>query len=94
MRVIWCRDLSDLANIARAHGWVFHLAHGGKHYFYLYVGTEEELICIAVQTEQPVTARYLSIDEDGKLSSSDKPILPTCARVTDVTKDETFESFI
>ena len=94
MRVVWGKDIEDLANIARAQGWVFYYRYEGKHYYYLYAGTEAELICFVVEAREPLKAKYVSIDDDGKLLTSDKPIMPACARITEVIKDETFEELL
>lgn len=94
MKVIWCKELGDLVNIARGQGWLFHLRSLGRNFYYVYVGTEAELLCIAAETREPLKAKYVSIDDDGELKLSDKPIMPTCARITTVNKDESFEQFI
>jgi len=91
LRIIWCKDLEDIANIARGQGWMFHLESGSKHYYYVYAGSEHELLCLSVGTDEPVNAKYISIDDDGKLKLSQTPILPTCARIINVDKDEGFE---
>jgi len=95
MKVIWCKDLEDLINIARIQGWLFYYNYGGKHYYYLYVGTRaEDNICVAIEAQAPIKEKYVSIDEDGKLVVSDKPIMPACARITKVAKDELFEGLV
>lgn len=81
-------------SIARAQGWIFHHIRGGKHYYYVYAGTEAELMCLAAEATEPLKGKYVSIDEDGKLVSLDRPIMPGCARVIEVTKDETFEGLL
>lgn len=94
MKVTWCKDLADVANIARGQGWIFYYNYKNKHYYYVYAGTESELTCIAVEVRGPLNAKYVSIDEDGRLTSSDRPIMPACARVTEVIKDPSFESLL
>jgi len=91
MKIVWCKDLGDVANVARTQGWLFYYNFQGKHYYYVYAGIEAELLCIAVEAEEPLKAKYVSIDDDGKLVTSEKPIMPACARVTTVAKDEGFE---
>jgi len=68
VKVTWCKDLVDLVNIARGQGWIFYYNYRGKHYYYVYAGTEAELTCISVEVKEPLKAKYVSIDEDGKLS--------------------------
>lgn len=94
MKIIWCRDLEDLVNIARSQGWLFHIDLGGKHYYYLHTGTEAELLCLAVEVGEPLKAKYVSIDDDGILKTSDKPILPACAKIVDVARDREFEELL
>lgn len=94
MRITWCKDVEALVSIARSQGWIFHHPHGGKHYYYVYAGTEAELMCLAAEATEPLKGKYVSIDEDGKLVSLDRPIMPGCARVIEVTKDETFEGLL
>jgi len=94
VKVTWCKDLADVVNIARGQGWVFYYNYRGKHYYYVYAGTEAELTCIAAEVREPLKAKYVSIDEDGNLSHSDKPIMPACARVTEVLRDPSFEDLL
>jgi hypothetical protein len=94
LKVTWCKNLEDVVNIARGQGWIFHYNYRKKHYYYIYVGTEAELLCIAVETKEPLKTKYVSIDEDGRLVCSDRPIMPACARVTEIVKDKSFEEFI
>ena len=94
MRITWCKDLEGLVNIARSQGWLFYYDLKGKHYYYIYVGTEAELLCIAVEAKEPLRGKYISIDDEGELKLSDKPIMPACARITPVAKDEGFEQLL
>ena len=94
MKIVWCKDLEDVVNIARSQGWLFYLNLKDKHYYYIYTGTEAELLCIAVEANEQLKAKYVSIDDEGKLKTSDKPIMPTCARVMNVAKDDGFEGFL
>ena len=91
MKVTWCKDLADLVNISRGQGWMFYYNFRGKHFYYVYAGTEAELTCISVEVKEPLKAKYVGIDEDGELSISDKPIMPACARITEVLRDSSFE---
>ena len=91
MKIVWCKDLGDAVNVARTQGWLFYYNFQGKHYYYVYAGIEAELLCIAVEAEELLKAKYVSINDEGKLVTSEKPIMPTCARVTTVAKDEGFE---
>jgi len=93
MKITWCKDTESLINIARAQGWVFYYSYQGKHYYYVYAGMEAEIMYIAVKAEEPIKGKYVSIDEDGNLITSDKPIMPACARIVEVVKDESFEGF-
>ncbi|MDI6883598.1 MAG: hypothetical protein QMD00_00400 [Hadesarchaea archaeon] len=94
MKIVWCKELEDVVNIARSQGWLFYSNLGGKHYFYVYAGTEAELLCIAVEGKEPLKAKYVSIDDDGNLKTSDKPIMPACAKIMNVVKDEGFEGLL
>ncbi|MDI6819475.1 MAG: hypothetical protein QMC89_01020 [Candidatus Hodarchaeaceae archaeon] len=94
MKINWCKNLADVVNIARGQGWIFYYNYKGRHYFYVYAGTEAELICIAVEAKEPLKAKYVSIDEDGNLTCSERPIMPACARVTEIIKDESFEELV
>ena len=94
MRIVWCKDIESLANLARNLGVIFYYIYRGKHYFYVFTGTEAEIVYLAVETKGPLGGKYVSIDEDGKLITSDKPIMPACARVVEVEKDESFEGFL
>lgn len=94
MKVMWCKDLEDVVNIARSQGWLFYLNLKDKHYYYIYTGTEAELLCIAVEANEQLKAKYVSIDDDGKLKTSDKPIMPACARVMNVVKDDGFKELL
>ena len=91
MKIVWCKDLGDVVNVARTQGWLFCYNFQGKHYYYVYAGIEAELLCIVVEAEEPLKAKYVSINDEGKLVTSEKPIMPACARVTTVAKDEGFE---
>ena len=81
-------------NIARSQGWLFYLNLKGKHYYYVYTGTEAELLCIVVEAKEFLKAKYVSIDEEGKLTTSEKPIMPACAKITTVLKDEGLEKLL
>jgi len=95
MKVIWCKDLESLINIARSQGWLFYYNYRGKHYYYLYAGPRaEDNICMAIEIKVPIKEKYVSIDEDGKLVTSDKPIMPACARIMEMAKDELFEGLV
>lgn len=94
MKIVWCEDIEDVVNIARAQGWLFYRNLGGKHYFYVYAGIEAELLCIAVEAKGPLKAKYVSIDDEGNLKTSDKPIMPACARVMNVVEDKSFEELL
>lgn len=94
MKIIWCKDFEDIVNIARGQGWLFYLETRGKHYYYVYTGTEAELLCLAVEVKEPVKAKYVSVDEDGALKLAQTPILPTCARLITVSKDDGFEELL
>jgi hypothetical protein len=95
MKIIWCKDLKDLINIARNLGWLFYYNYRSKHYYYLYAGPRaEDNLCVAIEVQAPIKEKYVSIDEDGKLVTSDKPIMPACARITEVAKDELFEGLV
>jgi len=94
MKIVWCKDLEDVVNIARSQGWLFYLNLKDTHYYYIYTGTEAELLCIAVEANEQLKAKYVSIDDEGKLKTSDKPIMPTCARVMNVAKDDGFEGLL
>jgi len=94
MRIVWCKDIESLVSVARNMGVIFYYICRGKHYFYVYTGTEAEIIYLAVEVKGPLRGKYTSIDEDGNLVTSDKPIMPTCARVVEVEKDESFEGLL
>jgi len=94
MKITWCKGIEGIVNIARGQGWIFYCNRQGRHYYYVYTGIESELLCVAVEVKEPLKARYVSIDEDGRLIPSDKPILPACAMITEVVKDEAFESLV
>jgi hypothetical protein len=94
VKVIWCKDIEDVINIARAHGWLFYNNLRGKHYYYVYAGVESELLCLAVEVNEPLKAKYVSIDDEGKLRTSDQPILPACARIVVVARDDSFEKLV
>lgn len=94
MKIVWCKDLEDVVNVARTQGWLFYYNFQGKHYYYIYAGIEAELLCITVEAKDPLKAKYASIDDEGNLVTSEKPIMPTCAKVTRVAKDEGFEGLL
>ena len=54
MKIVWCKDLEDVVNVARTQGWLFYYNFQGKHYYYVYAGIEAELLCIAVETKDPL----------------------------------------
>lgn len=94
MKIMWCKDIEDVVNIARTQGWLFYLNLQDKHYYYVYTGTEAELLCIAVEAKEFLKAKYVTINDEGKLVASEKPIMPACAKVTTVVKDEGFEKLL
>jgi hypothetical protein len=94
VKIIWCRDLEDLINIARSQGWLFYINLGGRHDYYLHTGMEAELLCLAVEVKEPLKAKYVSIDDDGNLKTSDRPILPACAKIVNVARDREFEELL
>jgi len=94
LKIIWCKDFEDIVNIARGQGWLFHLETRGNHYYYVYAGTEAELLCLVVELKEFVKAKYVSIDDDGALKLSQTPILPACARIISVDKDKGFEELL
>lgn len=94
MKIIWCKELEDIVNIAQAHGWLFHICLQDKHYYYVHIGTEAELICLAVEVKEPLKAKYVSIDEDGDIKTSNKPIMPACAKIVSVAEDPKFEELL
>lgn len=91
MKMIWCRDIEDLVNISRAHGWLFHFRVNEKHYYYVYTGVENELLCLVVATDKPLEGKYVSIDDEGRLKQSNQPILPSCTKIVEVERDGSFE---
>lgn len=94
MKIVWCKDLEDVVNVARTQGWLFYYNFQGKHYYYVYAGIEAELLCIAVEAKDPLKAKYASINDEGNLVTSEKPIMPICAKVARVAKDEGFEGLL
>jgi hypothetical protein len=94
MKAIWCKELEDVVNIARGQGWIFHRNVQGKNYYYVYAGVEAEIICLLVETKDQLRGRYVTIDDDGMLVTSEKPIMPACAKVIEVTKDLSFEELL
>lgn len=94
MRVVWCKDIESIVSMARNLGLVFHYSYRGKHYYYVFTGTEAEIVYLVVEAKGPLKGRYTTIDEDGNLVTSDKPIMPACARVVEVEKDESFEALL
>lgn len=83
-----------MVNIARSQGWLFYFGLQGRHYYYVYAGAEAELLCIAVEVKEPLKAKYVSIDDEGRLMASERPIMPACAKVTTVVEDEGFEALL
>lgn len=94
MKIVWCKDLEGVVNIARSQGWLFYNKLGGKHYYYIYAGIERELLCIAVESKEPLKAKYVTIGDEGNIKISENPIMPACARITNVAKDDVFEEFM
>lgn len=94
MRTIWCNGIEDLVSIARNQGWLFFHEYHGKNYYYVYVGTEQELLCLAIEAKEKLDGKYVTIDDEGKIVTSDKPIMPACSRIVGVAKDEQFESLL
>ncbi|MEW6592783.1 MAG: hypothetical protein AB1305_03785 [Candidatus Hadarchaeota archaeon] len=94
MKSVWCRDVEDVVNVARSQGWLFHYGTRGKHYYYVYAGVENELLCLAVEAKALLKGKYVSIDDDGALQVSEKPIMPVCARIIEAAKDENFEQLL
>jgi len=94
MRVIWCKSIEDVISVAGAHGWIFYLSRGGKHYYYLYTGVESEALCLVARTDTPIAAKYVTIGDEGELKMSERPIMPVCARVVEVEKDSAFEALL
>jgi len=94
MKIVWCKDLEDVVNVARTQGWLFYYNFQGKHYYYVYAGIEAELLCIMVETKDPMKAKYASINDEGNLVTSETPSMPTCAKVVRVAKDEGVEGLI
>ena len=94
MRTIWCNEIEDLLSIARNQGWLFYFKHQDKHYYYVYVGTEREILCLGIEVKEKLDGDYVTIDDDGKIVASDKPIMPACTRIVGVAKDEEFEKLL
>lgn len=94
MKVVWGKNLEDLVNVAQIQGCMFYLNRGGKHYYYVYMGGRAELMCFAVEAGRRLEGKYASIDGEGNLITSNKPIMPACAKLTEVLKDETFEALL
>lgn len=94
MKVVWCKEIEDVINIARSQGWLFHYIAGGRDYYYVYAGTESELLCLVVEGQELLGGKYVTIDDDGKVVTSEKPIMPACARVISVAKDKGFEELL
>ncbi len=94
MRAIWCEDIDDLLAIARNQGWLFCLRQNNQHYYYVYVGTMQEILCLTIGVKEKLAGNYITIDDDGKIVTSDKPIMPACSRIIKVTKDEEFEKLL
>ncbi|MGQ9788024.1 MAG: hypothetical protein ACUVQM_01725 [Candidatus Hadarchaeaceae archaeon] len=94
MRTIWCRDIEDLLSIARSQGWLFYYDQKGKHYYYLYAGSEKEILCLAIEAKEKLAGKYVTIDDEGKIVTSEKPIMPACSRIVGVAKDEEFEKLL
>jgi hypothetical protein len=94
MRIIWCKNLEDVVSVAMGHGWLLHLQMDGRHYYYVYAGVESEIICIATRSDSPISARYVTIGDEGELKTSGKPIMPACARIVEVAEDRCFEECV
>ncbi|MFN4133262.1 MAG: hypothetical protein ACK4GQ_02705 [Candidatus Hadarchaeales archaeon] len=94
MKVIWCSDIEDVINMGRIHGFIFYLEKNRSHYYYVYGGVESEMICMAVKSQKPITAKYVSVDDDGNIVTSDKPIMPSCAKIVRILKDDYFEELL
>jgi len=94
VRTIWCNEIEDLLSIARNQGWLFYYHHQGKHYYYLYVGSEREILCLAIEAKEKLAGKYVTIDDDGNIVTSEKPIMPACSRIVGVAKDEEFEKLL
>jgi hypothetical protein len=94
LKIIWCKDLEDIVNIARSQGWLFYIYLQDKHYYYIHTGAETEILCLAVEVKEPLKAKYVSIDDDGKIKTSDKPIMPACAKIVNVVEDPKFEELL
>lgn len=94
LRTIWCKDIEDLLGISRNQGWLFYLNQQRKHYYYVYVGAEPEFLCLVVEAKEQLKGKYVTIDDEGKTVTSDKPIMPACSRIVSITKDEGFEGIL
>ena len=94
MRTIWCNEIDDLLSISRTQGWLFYFRHQGKHYYYVYAGADPEFICLVIEVKEPLKGKYVTIDDDGKIVTSEKPIMPSCSRIVSVAKDEGFEKIL
>lgn len=94
MKIIWCKDLEDVLNIARIHGWLFHYDYRGKDYYYVYAGTEAELLCLVVEAVRKLDGKYVTIGDEGEVVTSEKPLMPTCAKIISVAKDCAFEELL
>lgn len=49
---------------------------------------------MAVEVKEPLKAKYVSIDDDGLLKTSNQPIMPSCATVVTVAQDKSFEELV
>ncbi|MEM2192300.1 MAG: hypothetical protein QW179_00660 [Candidatus Hadarchaeales archaeon] len=94
MKVIWCSDVEDVINMGRIHGFIFYIERNGAHYYYVYAGGESEMICMAVKSPKPINAKYVSVDDDGNIVASEKPIMPSCAKIVKIVKDDCFEELL
>lgn len=86
---VWVKEIEDIVNLARQIGFMMsYKVDENTHIYYVRAsGGGEQVHYILTARLHPIKGKFVSLDDEGNLKVSDKPILPFCAKITEVVYD-------
>lgn len=89
MKGIWVKDIEDIVNLGRQIGFImyFKLSKRTHVYYVRCSGEEGHVHYIMVALSEPLKGKFVALGDEGQVKISDTPIMPICAKITEVVFD-------
>lgn len=89
MKGIWVKEIEDIVNLGRQIGFImyFRLSKRTHVYYVRATGEEGHVHYILVALNEPLKGRFVALGDEGQVKVSDTPIMPICAKITEVVFD-------